>query len=160
VSRKKPSPARNALSNFITLVIHVALGFVMTPVIIRYVGKDGYGIWTLVHSFAGYYGLLNLGVRSAVMRYVVRDAELGNTKGLNATVNTAFFLFLFTGTSIILVSVMVAEPLTGFFNIFEANRRAFTVLVYVIGISTWAEFLNMVFTAVLRSSRLPRQWRI
>ncbi len=149
MSRKKPSLAKNALSNWTTLGIHVVLGFVMTPIIIRYVGKNGYGIWTLVHSFAGYYGLLNLGVRSAVMRYVARDAEVGDTKGLNATVSTAFFLFLFTGSLMILVSVLLAEPLAGFFDISDANRRAFTVLVYVIGISTWAEFLNMVFTAVL-----------
>ena len=61
-----PSLKVNALSNWVSLGVNVIIGFVLTPFIIRSLGKTGYGIWTLVCSFVGYYGLLNLGVGSAI----------------------------------------------------------------------------------------------
>ncbi|HPS02833.1 MAG TPA: hypothetical protein PLA90_14940, partial [Candidatus Sumerlaeota bacterium] len=64
----------NACSNWASLAVNVLVGFILTPFIIRHVGKGGYGILTLVWSVIGYYGLVNLGVRSAIMRYISRNA--------------------------------------------------------------------------------------
>ncbi|MBD3242858.1 MAG: oligosaccharide flippase family protein [Chitinivibrionales bacterium] len=145
----RPSLTVNALSNWTSIAVHMAVGFLLTPVIIQSVGKTGYGIWTIVHSFVGYYGLLNLGVRSAIMRYVARDAARGDVKALNETVDTAAVVFLITGTVAALLSFILARPLTAFFDISDEYRRIFIVVVWVLGISTAVEFLSSVLAAIL-----------
>ncbi|MDH3360559.1 MAG: hypothetical protein OEL55_06775, partial [Desulfobulbaceae bacterium] len=65
---RKPSLKINAASNWIAMVIQILIGFFLTPFVISHLGQSGYGIWVLIGSFIGYYGLLNLGVGAAVTR--------------------------------------------------------------------------------------------
>ena len=73
------------MSNWTTLIINLAVGFFLTPYIITHLGKTGFGIWTLVGSIIGYYGVLDLGVSSAITRYVARYAGLKDYNALNHT---------------------------------------------------------------------------
>lgn len=148
-SARRPSLTVNALSNWTSIIVHMAVGFLLTPVIIRSVGKTGYGIWTVIYSFVGYYGLLNLGVRSAIMRYVARDAARSDTEALNATIDTAAVFFIVTGALAAGLSFVLARPLASFFGIAPEYRRVFIVVVWVLGISTAVEFLSSVVAAIL-----------
>ncbi len=64
---------------------------------IAHLGTGGYGIWVLVSSFVGYYGLMNLGVGSAVTRYVARYAGQGDMQELSKVASTAMLMFCCTG---------------------------------------------------------------
>ena len=61
---------KNAVSNWVPLMINMIFGLILTPMMIGHLGKDGYGVWALVVSFIGYYGFLRFGISSGVMRYV------------------------------------------------------------------------------------------
>ena len=137
------------MSNWVSLAVHVAVGLVLTPIIIRHVGKAGYGIWTVVYSFVGYYGLLNLGVRSAIMRYVARQAARGEKQALGETVGTASAMFLVTGVLVVVLSLSLAGPLSRFFSIEEQYRETFRIVVWVLGVSTAFDFLSSVVASVL-----------
>ena len=77
-TRRRPSLRFNALSNFAGLAANVAIGFFLTPAMLGYLGETRFGIWTLVSSLVGYYGLLDFGVGSAVFRYVPLFHGQGN----------------------------------------------------------------------------------
>lgn len=147
--KQKKSLKINAISNWITLVVHIAIGFVLTPFIIGKLGKTGYGIWTLVGSFIGYYGLLNLGVGSAVTRYIARYSARDDAEGLNETANTALMMFSLTCLLAIGISVAIAGPLTVFFKVQPEHCAEFKRIVWILGLSTGLSFPSGLFAAMV-----------
>jgi O-antigen/teichoic acid export membrane protein len=107
----------NVVSNWTALAVNVAVGFVLTPCIIRALGTTQYGIWSLVASIIGYYGLLDLGISSAIIRYVARYAGQRNHLSLNQVINTAIAIFSLIGSIVFAVSILGADPLARFFNV-------------------------------------------
>jgi len=150
-SLKQPSLKVNAVSNWFALGVNIVVGFLLTPFIISNLGKIGYGIWTLVGSFIGYYGLLNLGVSSALMRYVARYAGQGDEKSLNGVASTAFAMFCCTGTLAIVVSFIIADPLARFFEVEPQYFDNFKYVIWIIGFVIGLSFPSNVFGSIVRA---------
>ncbi|NLF29887.1 MAG: hypothetical protein GX591_03255, partial [Planctomycetes bacterium] len=113
----RPSLVVNALSSWAGFAVLVVTGFLLTPFVIKHLGKNGYGVWSVVGSIIGYYGLLDLGVASAVRRYVARYAARDDHDALNETIATAMMLFMGAGVLILMVSVFASRPLAEFFRV-------------------------------------------
>lgn len=146
---RRPSLKINAISNWASLFVQVAIGFFLTPFIIRHLGQSGYGVWVLVGSFIGYYGLLNLGVGSAITRYIARYSSQNESKSLNETANTALAMFCITGLIAIAVSFVIAGPLATFFKVAPEQVEEFKRIVVVLGIATGLSFPSGVFSAMI-----------
>src|ERR1035437_8345860 len=52
------------------LAINILVGILLTPIIVHRLGDTAYGIWVLIFSVTGYYGMFDLGIRSSIVRYV------------------------------------------------------------------------------------------
>ena len=61
---------RNVSSSWFALGIDVIVGILLSPFILHRLGDAAFGIWVLIFSITGYYGLFNLGIRSSIVRYV------------------------------------------------------------------------------------------
>src|SRR5689334_13551071 len=83
---------KNVSSNWFSLGVNVAVGFLLTPFIIHHLGDSANGIWILIFSITGYYGIFDLGIRSAIIRYVSKFAATGDKKELAKVINTNLFL--------------------------------------------------------------------
>lgn len=81
---------RNIFSNWTSYLVTAVVGFTLTPVVVQSLGATGYGLWTLVLSITGYFGLLDLGIRSSVSRFLSRHLALNDEDGVNRTTSTAF----------------------------------------------------------------------
>ncbi|MGA3093529.1 MAG: MATE family efflux transporter [Terriglobales bacterium] len=65
----------------------------MSPIIVHWLGDTAFGIWTLIFSITGYYGLFDLGIRSSVVRYVSKFTATDDIEDLAKLVNTALFTY-------------------------------------------------------------------
>lgn len=83
---------RNIVSNVGGYVVNVLVALFLSPFVVHTLGDESYGLWVLVISLTGYYGLLDLGVRSAVGQYVTRYFARDEIDGVNRTLNTALVL--------------------------------------------------------------------
>lgn len=63
-----PSLIRNALSNYVALGVNLLVMLLLTPLVVRSLGRLGYGMWILVGTIVGYAGLLDLDVSRALSR--------------------------------------------------------------------------------------------
>ncbi len=147
----------NALSNWLSFFVNALIGFFLTPFIIRHVGKTGYGIWVLVGTIVGYYGLLNLGVSAAIHRYVARYTAREDYEMLNRVVNTALAMFSSIALVIVIATLVFAGQITHFFNVPPENQQNFIYLLYILGFSVSITFPAEVFGAVVvaRENYLP-----
>ena len=149
VSQPRPSLRINAVSNWAVLGLNILTGLFLTPLIIYYLDDKGYGIWTLVCSFIGYYGLMNMGVSSAIHRFIARDSARGDTESLNRVASTALAVFLVTGLVAILLSVLLAGVLASFFHVADDSRQAFVHLVWLVGAASAVGFPVEVLGAIV-----------
>ena len=87
----------NALSNWGAFVVSAVSGFFLSPFIVHGIGNDAYGAWALIGSLISYLGLLDLGVRSAVTRYVANHQSASRHAELGHLVSTALTFFTLAG---------------------------------------------------------------
>lgn len=100
--------ALNAFSNWGALLIGLVITFVMSPIIINSLGDTKYGIWAIMTSISGYLTLLDLGIGSAVTRYVSKSTKTGDKRFITQIFNTALALYIIIGVIIICISPALA----------------------------------------------------
>lgn len=107
---------RNILSNWVGYLVTTVLGFFLAPYIVHHLGNTGYGAWTLILSLTGYFGLLDLGIRSSVGRFVARYIALQDSPSVNRTVSTAIGI-LGCGSLLTLIASGILYASFGHFHI-------------------------------------------
>ncbi|MCP4701695.1 MAG: oligosaccharide flippase family protein [Gammaproteobacteria bacterium] len=148
---KRPSLLINTLSNWASLFTTVFVGFFLASYIIGQLGKTGFGIWTLVSSIVGYYGILDLGIDSATVRYVARYAGQKDYKALNQTASTAMALFCLIGLAIVGISFGLAEAASEFFNVAAEDKEEFKTIFQLLGLTVGLSFPGNLFGAILKA---------
>lgn len=108
---------RNVGLNFLTQAWFAVLAIVTTPFIVRGLGADAYGIYVIVSAVMGYFSFLDLGLGSALVKYVAEFDAADDRLGLERVIRTGAALFLLLGSVgaaaiALLTSVLVDSVLT------------------------------------------------
>ena len=112
----RPSLVISASSNWAPLVVNIIIGFLLTPYLISHLGMKNFGIWAMVGSFVGYYGLLRLGIGAGIMRYVPFYVGRDDHKSASQIVSSGMALFLLVGLVIFAISMLMAKPIARFYK--------------------------------------------
>jgi hypothetical protein len=81
--------ARNLTSGWFALALQVAVAFLLTPFIIAKLGLATYGIWSLAIGVIRYLGLIDLGIRGSVGRYINHYLARNELVALDEVVSTS-----------------------------------------------------------------------
>ncbi|WP_084201395.1 oligosaccharide flippase family protein [Geobacter pickeringii] len=138
----------NSSSNILTMVVKVVCSFIMTPVIVKALGNYDYGLWEIVFALVGYMGLLDIGMRPAVVRYVAKYEAVGDKKSINELFSTAITFSLLIGIfgCLILVVWGVINP-----NILSENNKESVKYLYflvIIGCQLFVQFPGLIAECV------------
>jgi O-antigen/teichoic acid export membrane protein len=134
----RPSPARvvlNVLSTWGGQAISLGLSFLFTPFIVHSLGDSAYGVWLLTLSVVGFMGLLDLGVRGAVTRYVARFAAVGDDASASRVASSALRIFVAITAVVALVSVVMGAFAARLFSIPEAHQEAARIVLVIAGLN-------------------------
>src|SRR5262249_30560539 len=108
---------KNVVSNWGAYLLAVLLNFFLSPYVVRHLGNTGYGVWTLILALTGYLGLLDLGIRGAVTRYIARFyTQKDHEKACNVA-SSAMAIFASAGLLAISASVFLSVFLIHRMNI-------------------------------------------
>src|SRR5258705_12293122 len=88
---------RNVITNYLRFFAGGAISFLITPIMVHTLGDGGYGLWVMVFSLTGYFGLVDQGIRPSLVRYVSRDQAAGDENGLRRTMTSPVALYPITG---------------------------------------------------------------
>lgn len=139
------------LSNWTALAVNILSGLVLTPLIIAHLGKAHYGLWTLVWTIVGYYGLLNLGVTTSVVRNVARSTANADNAQANEVAANALALFSVAGLAAAGISFFAATPLSQFFSIEPSEQALFIKVIRLLGLLAGISLPGAVPGALLRA---------
>ncbi|MBP7175203.1 MAG: oligosaccharide flippase family protein [Thermoclostridium sp.] len=127
---KKINIKKEAIISLIRIITSVVLGFVTVPLIIRVIGKTGYGVLTIVLTVTSYSALLQLGLGNTIVRYIAKYSGI-NTKTEHQIVSMAFAFYC--GISLIaLVSAVLLYFRLEFIFAFEQGQIATAKTLFII----------------------------
>lgn len=68
-----------AVLNYVVIVLHLLVGLLYTPYMLRMMGQSEYGLYSLVASVIAYLTVLDLGMGNAIVRYTAKFRAEGKT---------------------------------------------------------------------------------
>ena len=132
----------------LNLVAIALVSLAITPIMIHSLGDHLYGIWALVGTLVGYYGLLELGLSSAVGRYIAMALGADDRARCNEVFNTSLVLFSLLGAAILVASGAVAAAVPHFIKNPD-DAAVFWKAILLLGASLAVVFPLRVFRGVL-----------
>ncbi|MBF0478103.1 MAG: oligosaccharide flippase family protein [Candidatus Omnitrophica bacterium] len=137
----------------ISFVINIVVSFLLMPFIIITLGDRYYGLWVVVGSMIGYYWLADLGVGSAVERYISREIAVTDESRddrINTVLNTGVLIFSLAGLLILVFTLIICLFLP-FFVKNVAEISLFRSVFVVMGLSFALTFPLRAFSGLVRA---------
>jgi len=108
--------ARNMLSSYAGFIGSLVIAFLLSPFLVHSLGDTGYGIWTIIAALTGYMALLDMGISSAVAKYVAQYHRSGDRLALRRVMSSAVLLTAAITGLLILCSPMIAAAAVHYFT--------------------------------------------
>ena len=141
----------NVIWNWAGVACNILIGLVLSPIIIRKLGMERYGVWVLLFSTMDYMRILDIGFRSAVVNACARSRARDDLDGVNRIVMTASLYFAAAGLLCCLVFILLRDVGISAFNVPPALRDEAHTLVVVVAITLTLRFVFAPFTAILEA---------
>lgn len=141
--------ARNVVWNWSGMAVTTVTGFIVAPVLVHRLGDSAYGLWILIASLSGYFGLLDLGVRGSVGRYIAYYLAQGDQKKVNATLSTAVTILSGVAAIVVAATMLVLLAFFQLFDVPPGEVAAAKLAIVIIGINLALTFPVSVFDGVL-----------
>jgi O-antigen/teichoic acid export membrane protein len=141
---------RNIAGTWLGIGADAVTGFLLTRIVLHAVGDASFGLWVLVSGLLGYYGLLDLGTRNAVIRFVARHNAQKDYDSLSSVVSTALATYFAIGVAVLVLALVFAWRLQDIFAFQSAQDLADGKrLVLILGAGAAIGFPLSAFGGVL-----------
>jgi len=146
--------AQNVLSNWLALAITTVVGFFLAPYVVHHLGNLAYGVWVIIGSLVSYMGMLDLGLRGAVTRFVSKGVAQQSDEESSRAVSGALWIRLWMCLAIVAAGLIFSF---GFNHVFiipgdlqQAARIAVLVTAVTVAINLWCGVFGGVLVALHR----------
>lgn len=126
---------KNVASSWGGLAVNIAVGFFLSPFILHHLGDDAFGLWILIFSLTGYYGIFDFGIRSSLVRYVSKFQATGDREELARLINTSLFSYTCMCLILIVPTVVGTYYVDRLFHVPAGFLRDARILFLMVGTS-------------------------
>jgi O-antigen/teichoic acid export membrane protein len=99
---------RNALGVYAVYAAAIASGLIVTPIVVRTVGQQAFGVWTFIGGLTIYLSVLDFGVGPAVVRFGAEARGRGATEDLNAIASSGLVMYAAIGLATLPIGIALA----------------------------------------------------
>ncbi len=131
------------------MVVGMIVPFFLTPIVIRHLGTVAYGVWILAVSTVAYLGLLDLGLRSAVIRYVSKADAQGQEQEAKEAIGAALWFRILIAFAAVALSFILAIVFPHLFKVPGGLERPAQITVLMCAFAVAVTLVSGVFGAVL-----------
>jgi O-antigen/teichoic acid export membrane protein len=140
---------KNVGSSWFSLGINVVLGFFISPYILHSLGDAAFGIWVLIFSVTGYYGIFDLGIRSSVIRYIAKYTAVQDKEGLAKFFNTILAAYTCIALATAVVTLALSFFVGSIFHIQPNFLHTARLLFLMVGLSVALGFPLGIYAGIL-----------
>ncbi len=95
-----------AVLSYLGIIVYILVGLLYTPWMIRVIGKDDYGLYTLAYSIIGLF-VFDFGISAAIQRFVAKYLAENNKEKVNHCVSLVYKLYLYIDVAIFFILAIV-----------------------------------------------------
>ncbi len=136
--------------SYLSVCLSTVLSLVYTPILLRKLGQEEYGVYTLVASTVAYLSLLSLGFGSAYVRFYSRFAARKDQEGERRLNGMYLLLFSVMGVAALILGMILAMNVDKLFKALTPDELALAERLFIIlVISTAVSFPLSVFDSII-----------
>ncbi len=123
---------KNVGSSWFSLGLNILIGIFLSPFILHRLGDAAFGIWVLIFSLTGYYGIFDFGIRSSIVRYVSKYTATHDINEVSRLISTSMFTYTCVAALSMLITVVGYFYVDRMFHIapgFQSTARWLFLLV-------------------------------
>ncbi|MGD0568940.1 MAG: polysaccharide biosynthesis C-terminal domain-containing protein [Candidatus Sulfotelmatobacter sp.] len=140
---------KNVGSSWFALGVNILVGIFLSPFILHRLGDAAFGIWVLIFSLTGFYGIFDFGIRSSIIRYVSKFTATHDHDELNGLINTAMFTYTCVGALSQVITLVGCIYVDRVFHVLPQFQSTARWLLFVVGTSVALGFPLGVFGGML-----------
>jgi O-antigen/teichoic acid export membrane protein len=140
---------KNISSSWFSLGVNILMGIFLSPFILHRLGDTAFGIWVLIFSVTGYYGIFDFGIRSSIIRYVSKYTATRDVEEVSRLINSAMFTYTGVGALSMLVTLLGCAYIDRLFHIQPGFQSTARWLLFLAGGSVALGFPLGVFGGML-----------
>ncbi len=141
--------ALNIVMNWVSMAVGMVVPFFLMPFVVRHLGPVAYGVWILAVSTVSYLNLLDLGLRSAIIRYVSKGQTEGKVEEARRAIGASLWFRLLIAVGVAGLSIALAFAFPHLFKIPHDLQHAAQVTVLLCALGVAISLLAGVFGGVL-----------
>jgi O-antigen/teichoic acid export membrane protein len=119
-------------AGYLATAVNIAYTAVSVPLAVHYLGKEQFGLWALALQITGYLILLDLGVSSAVSRFIADRKDEVDGGGYGSLLLTGAIVFAIQGLLIVIAGVTFSFFAPALFAVPDHLARDFTNVLTII----------------------------
>ena len=140
---------KNIGSNWAGMGVAVLVAFFMMPFVLMKLGTIGYGFWALLQSVFSFKVLLDLGLRSSLIRFLAKSYAENDGLLASQIFNVGLVIYSIIGGVITFISFGLGVYFPSLFDIASIDHQTVLFAVILVGASFGLYFPSAVFNAVL-----------
>jgi O-antigen/teichoic acid export membrane protein len=141
--------ARNIGAGYVGAAVNGVVMLLLTPLVVRHLGTDGYGLWVLVTAIGSYLGFLNAGSGAAAVRAVARLSGTGRIGEASRDIGSIFRIYLVVGILAAAALALLSFTTLDYFHVPAAGQSQARALLLVIALNLVVSFPCGVTRSVL-----------
>lgn len=137
--------------SYIMLISNVLIKFIYTPFLLRNLGQEEYGLYSLAITIIGYLTLLDLGFGSAIVRFTIKYKNDNDRKRLHEIYGMMSVLYLIIGFVALLVSFCIYFNVENLFgsSMTELEVSKMKIMILLTGFNLLFSFPLQIASSVL-----------
>lgn len=140
----------NGIYSSLSWIVPLILAFFSTPIILKGLGEENYGIYALILGFIGY--SFNFGIGRAVVKFVSEYRSQGKIKEAEEIVSSTFYLCLFFGITANLFIILFANFIVRDLLQISAERQSVAVnALYISGATVIVLLIGQVYLSLVQA---------
>ena len=144
--------ARNSLYSFAGFAYATILTIAVTPIVVHRIGAEAYGVLALTGTFAGFLGLLNIGLGTTLLRFLADRFAKDEQVEANEIFGTSLIFYSAIGLIGMTIAAIVGAALTSsLFNLSAATVPAARFAFIVGGFGFLLVMISKPFAILLFS---------
>lgn len=112
-------------------IIITLVALLITPLLVWKLGVEGYGIYILITSLVGYYGILDLGLGQGLIKFVAEYNAKNDSESLSNAINAAIVVQMVMGLLASILLIIFASNIVDLLKISEGYKHESKNYIYL-----------------------------
>lgn len=135
-----------AIIGYINIIASILVTFIYTPILLKYMGNEEYGLYALVSSVIAYLSVLDMGFGNAMIRFVSKAQARENEKEESKVNGLFLFLYLIIGTITLIIGAILLKNIDKLFPaLTDIEREKAKIIMGILSFTVAISFPLSIF---------------